>query len=137
MRITTAVTTVILAVSLPAVAVAAPCPKRFPGQAYPWSSEELRKDDTWGKFRIPLDAKGRPTDCRWLAGNAKGDMRFFMCRALIAQGEFKPGMENGVPVPSSVDRLLRLPGRTSKREEAKARKEFFKNNPHERPTCYP
>jgi hypothetical protein len=64
-------------------------------------------------------------------------MRFFMCRALMAQGEFTPAIENGVPVPSSVDSLFRLPGRTSKREEARARKDFFKNNPHERSTCYP
>ena len=123
--------------SMAVSAVAAPCPPRAPGQAYPWSSQELRKDDTWGRFRIHLDAKGRPTDCRLLEGNARGDTRFFMCRALIAQGAFEPQMENGVAVAGSVERTLVLAGRTTRREEARARKEFFKNNPHERPRCYP
>ena len=72
-----------------------------------------------------IDARGRPTRCRIAETNVRrGDLRFYMCNAFMGGAfETEPAMENGVAVPGTIERLVVLPGRNSRREHERARRE--------------
>lgn len=113
------------------------CPKFEPGQFYPWQTSEVMPGDEWAELWIDLDAQGRPKNCRIGKSKLKPESGYFMCRAMMAQGNFEPILKNGVPVEGTVKREMFLSGRQHQRAEAAARKKFFKDNPRERPSCYP
>ena len=119
-------------------AAPAPCPERKPGQAYPWQKADgLLPDDEWAYLYIDLDAKGRPTNCRVGKHKYKPETGFFMCRAMMAQGQFEPVLRDGVPVAGTVTRFFTMAGRTRQKADKLARKQYFAQHPHERPGCYP
>jgi hypothetical protein len=113
------------------------CPPHRPGQAYPWQSAEVMPGDEWADLYIDLDAKGRPTNCRIGKHKLNKESGFWMCRAMTAQGQFEPVMKDGVAVPGTVTRHFFLAGRKHRQIEAAARKQFFKDHPEERSSCYP
>jgi len=99
---------------------------RDPQNYTPWLAEqEIRPGDRWARVRLDIDARGRPTRCRIAETNVRrGDLRFYMCNAFMG-GAFvtEPAMENGVAVPGTIERLVVLPGRNSRREHERARRE--------------
>lgn len=124
-----------LSTGLPA---AEPCPVFKPGQAYPWQKPgQLMVGDQWAYLYIDLDKKGRPKNCRVGKHKYGPEMGFWFCRAMMAQGDFEPIMKDGVAVEGTVTRFLSMPGRRRQREEEAARKQWFKDHPEERPSCYP
>lgn len=118
-------------------AAADQCPEREPGQFYPWQTSEIMPGDEWAELHIDLDAQGRPKNCRVGKNRLKPETGFFMCRAMMAQAKFEPVIKDGVAVEGTVTRKFFLNGRQHQRAEAAARKKFFKDNPNERPSCYP
>lgn len=56
---------------------------------------------------------------------------------MMEQAGFEPVMKNGMAIEGTVTRFMMLPGRQRQREEEAARKQFFKDHPEERPSCYP
>lgn len=120
-----------------AVSAADSCPEFRPGQAYPWQKGELMPGDQWAYLLVDLDAKGRPKDCRVGKHKYKPEMGFWFCRAVLAQGGFEPIMKDGVAVEGTVTRFISMPGRQRQRAEEAARKQWFKDHPEERPSCYP
>jgi hypothetical protein len=118
-------------------AAAEQCPEREPGEFYPWQTSEVMPGDEWAELHIDLDAQGRPKNCRVGKSKLKPETGFFMCRAMMAQGNFEPVTKDGVAVEGTVKRNFFLAGRQHRRVEQEARKKFFKDNPNERPSCYP
>jgi hypothetical protein len=110
-----------------------PCPPRDPGAPYPWQTAEVMKGDLWGQFFIQVDAKGRPTGCRVGEHNMDGDTLWMTCEALKEQ--WRPPEGTAFPTTSKIRMHMRGP-RHRQIEEA-ARKRFFRENPGERPECYP
>jgi hypothetical protein len=126
---------VLSAASLPA---ANPCPVRQPGQAYPWSrSADLMPGDEWAYLYIDVDTKGRPSNCRVGKHQYQPETGFWMCRAMMAQANFEPIMKDGIAIAGTVTRYTMIPGRQRQREDEAARKQFFRDHPDERPSCYP
>lgn len=93
--------------------------------------------DEWAYLHIELDVQGRPKNCRVGKHQYKPETGFWMCRAMMGQGDFKPIIKDGIAVEGSVTRYMTLAGRQRKREEAAARKQWFKDHPEERASCYP
>lgn len=116
---------------------ATPCPELKSGQAYPWQKSELMPGDEWAYLYITLDTKGRPKDCKVGKHKYGPETGFWMCRAMMAQGDFEPIVKDGVAVEGTVTRFMTVAGRQRKREEAAARKQWFKDHPAERSSCYP
>ena len=116
---------------------ATPCPELKPGQAYPWQKSGLMPGDEWAYLHIDLDVKGRPKNCRVGKHQYKPETGFWMCRAMMAQGSFEPIIKDGVAVEGTVMRFMSVAGRQRRRAEAAARKQWFKDHPEERASCYP
>lgn len=119
------------------VSAANPCPVREPGQSYPWQKSGLMPGDEWAYLLIDLDTAGRPKNCRVGKHQYRPETGFWMCRAMMAQGAFEPVMKDGVAVEGTVTRFMTVAGRRRQRAEAAARKQYFKDHPEERPSCYP
>jgi hypothetical protein len=113
------------------------CPSFEPGQYYPWQKEGLMPGDQWAWLYIDVDAHGKPTNCKVGEHKYEPEMGFWMCRAMMAGGDFEPVMKDGVAVAGTVKRYMTVPGRARQRAEAAARKQWFKDHPEERPACYP
>jgi hypothetical protein len=115
------------------------CPSFRPGDAYPWqlSSDKPMPGDQWAWLYIDLDVNGRPKNCKVGEHKYEPEMGFFMCRAVMASGEFEPVIKDGVAVEGTVKRYFTLAGRARKRADEAARKQWFKDHPEERANCYP
>ncbi len=113
------------------------CPKRSPGDSYPWSTQGRMSGDQWAKMDIDIDAQGRVADCRVRASNVDVETRFLMCRAMRRGFQPEPP-ENGAAVgPRTVQASFLLAGPAHRRADEAARKRFFAEHPGERPECYP
>lgn len=121
------------------VFAAANCPDHRPGAYYPWqlSSDKPMPGDQWAWLYIDVDATGKPKNCKVGEHKYEPEMGFWMCRAMMASGEFEPVMKDGVAVDGTVKRYMTVPGRARKRADEVARKQWFKDHPEERPGCYP
>lgn len=115
------------------------CPDHRPGAAYPWQSsmDKPMAGDQWAWLYIDVDATGKPKNCKVGEHKYEPEMGFWMCRAMIASGDFEPVMKDGVAVEGTVKRYMTVAGRARKRADEAARKQWFKDHPEERPTCYP
>jgi hypothetical protein len=114
------------------------CPAFRPGQAYPWQTDEkLMPGDQWAWLFIDLDEQGKPKNCRVGEHKYQPETGFWMCRAMMAQGSFEPVMKDGLAVEGTVKRFMTVAGRQRQRAEEAARKQWFKDHPQERPSCYP
>lgn len=125
-------------VSGPVVA-ADDCPPFRPGQAYPWqlSLDKPMPGDQWAWLHIDLDATGKPKNCRVGEHKYQPETGFWMCRAMMASGDFDPILKDGVAVEGTVKRYMTVAGRARKRADDEARKQWFKDHPEQRPGCYP
>lgn len=129
--------------SLLALAFATPawsadnCPERPPGAPYPWQTNKSYPGDEWAYLLISVDASGKPTDCKIGKHQFKPETGFWMCRAMMAQGDFKPEIKDGVAIATTVTRLFTVPGRARRMAEEKARKQYFRDHPEESSRCYP
>ena len=127
----------ILLSSSSALAAESSCPSFEPGESYPWQTSEIMPGDEWANLYIDLDEKARPTNCKIGKSKLRKETGFWMCRAMMAQGNFEPVMKDGIPVKGTVTRYMFLAGRTHRQADEAARKKFFKEHPEERPGCYP
>lgn len=114
-----------------------PCPVFKPGELYPWQKGPMSSGDRYAEMEVDIDASGKPLKCRIFKSNVDSETRLFMCQAVLAQGRYDPVMKDGAAVPGTVKTTMVMAGPRSRQRAAKARKEFFRNNPQERPSCYP
>ncbi len=112
------------------------CPKLAPGDSYPWQSSEPMPGDFWADMLIDLDAKGKPLRCRIAKGNLKNELGFWFCNALMKDGLYEPILRDGVAVPGTVKRHMRMPGKRRRDADEAARKRYLAAHPEEK-RCYP
>ena len=101
---------------------------RDPQNYEPWLAEQqVRPGDKWARVQLDLDARGRPLRCRIVASNIRrgqNNMRFYVCNAFMGGGfETAPVMRDGVAVPGTIERFIVIPGRNSRDEYQRARRE--------------
>jgi hypothetical protein len=116
------------------------CPSFLPGQLYPWqqqSSDKPMPGDQWAWLYIDVDVNGKPKNCKVGDHKYEPETGFWMCRAVMASGQFEPVKKDGVVVEGTVKRYFTVAGRARKRADEAARKQWFKDHPQERPACYP
>lgn len=103
---------------------------REPGSLEPWQNvDEIRPGDRWMKIRMDVDKKGRPLKCRVLSSNIRSsEQRFWMCNAMMSQWQVRPVMKDGVPIATSVERMMIMPGRATSEEWRKAKKQLKPTN---------
>jgi hypothetical protein len=112
------------------------CPALTPGQSYPWQTNETLPGDFWADMLIDLDAQGKPLRCRIAKGNLKNELGFWFCNALMKDGQYTPVMQDGVAVPGTVRRHMRMPGKRHREADEAARKRYLAAHPDEK-RCYP
>ena len=115
------------------------CPPHLPGAYYPWqlSADKPMPGDQWAWLYIDVDVNGKPKNCRVGEHKYEPETGFFMCRAVMASGQFEPVEKDGVAVEGTVKRYFTSAGRARKRADEAARRQWFKDHPQERPVCYP
>jgi len=118
------------------VAAVSRCPPFTPGQSYPWQSDATMPGDFWADMLIDLDAKGKPLRCRIAKSNLKNELGFWFCNALMKDGAYEPVMQDGVAVPGTVRRHMRMPGKRHREADEAARKRYMAAHPEEK-ECYP
>ena len=124
-------------VAFPVAAQKAPCPAHQAGKGYPWEVSQTMEGDHWADVAVDLDAHGKVSGCRIVRGNLESDEGFYVCRAVLAQGEFDPVMKDGVMIAGSRETHFVLQGMRHLDANESARKKWFAAHPQERPSCYP
>ena len=129
-----------LLVSLSGSAAAAetrPCPKWEAGARYPWQSNEIMRGDKFGWVVMEVDRSGAPASCRIGKNNFLDvETGMFLCK------NYSERWRGPRAAPSDPDRRVftrftLLNGYDHDRADRKARKQWFKDHPEERPECYP
>jgi hypothetical protein len=92
--------------------------------------------DFWADMLIDLDAKGKPLRCRIAKSNLKNELGFWFCNAMMKDGAYTPVMQDGVAVPGTVRRHMRMPGKRGRQADEAARKRYLAAHPGEK-ACYP
>jgi hypothetical protein len=120
-----------------ALAEKTPCPPRTAGQAYPWQDLTPMKGDSRAVVHIDVDQSGRPLRC----GLGKNDIsdpetRFRVCKTYMEDWRAPPA-EPGQPSVRTITTNFTMLGYEHQMADRKARRLWFKQNPHERSECYP
>ena len=125
-------------VSSAALAAGESCPPREAGSSYPWQLRELMPGDKYAWLYLDIDTDGRALDCRIGENNIHDPYtRFLACRAFKEDWRTSPVVENGKPVRSTIKRYFIMLGHKHIAANRKARKQWFRDHPNERPSCYP
>jgi hypothetical protein len=120
-----------------AVAGEAQCPKWEAGARYPWQTSEIMRGDKFGWVIMEVDRYGAPASCRIGKNNFLDvETGMFLCKA------YSERWRGPKAAPSDPDRRVftrfsLLPGYDRTIADRKARRQWFKNRPGERPECYP
>jgi hypothetical protein len=115
-----------------------PCPPGAKTGHFPWLVSELMNGDLYGNVYLNIDAKGRPMKCSMGQTNISRDYdRYLICNAFMEQWRTAPPAEYVKGKPSTEKRSYVSYGPQHQKAEREARKKFFKDNPNERPSCYP
>ena len=113
------------------------CPQREAGAAYPWQNLEPMKGDRYAWVIVDVDRTGRPIRCAIGDNNIPDpDMRFLLCNA--HKGDWRgPAATSGDPDVRTLKRRTTMLGYEHQMADKKARRQWFKDHPDERPECYP
>jgi hypothetical protein len=111
-----------------------PCPKV--GYTYPWVIDELMPGDEYADVNIDINRSGLPLACRIGQTNMEKDNWFWVCNAFMEQFRTKPPVELAKGERTTVQRRFVAYGAAHLKAERKAKKEFFRQHPSERPECY-
>jgi hypothetical protein len=128
---------VVVLVCSPVTAQKAPCPPHRAGAAYPWEISQMMEGDHWADVAVDLDAHGKVSGCRIVRGNLESDEGFYVCRAVLAQGEFDPVMKDGAMIAGSRETHFVLHGMRHEDANEAAKKKWLAAHPQERLSCYP
>ena len=133
------VTLLALAAAVPAAAEDKkdPCPPGAATGYYPWVVKEIMGEDRYAEVYLSIDAKGQPLKCGIGRNNIPGDDKFFVCNAFMTQWKTAPPLGYVKGKASTEKRMFVQYGVPHRKAERKARKQYFKDHPNERPSCYP
>ncbi len=126
-----------LGVGSAAVADAARCPKWERGALYPWQSSEIRPGDHFASLALDVDKTGYPYRCTIVSHNYPDpEQAFWVCKNYRERWRGPPATASD-PDKRTFKRLSLIAGYERLGTERKARKQWFKDHPDERPACYP
>ena len=127
----------VLAASSAAVAETRACPKWEIGARYPWQTTQLMRGDTFGWVIMEVDRFGAPASCRIGRNNFLDvETGMFLCKSYSDRWR-GPKARPSDPDRRVFTRFSLLPGYDRVIAERKARRQWFRDNPGERPACYP
>ena len=126
-----------LTASSAALAEGANCPKWEAGARYPWQSNEIMRDDLFGWVIMDVDRYGAPASCR-IGQNNFLDVETgqFLCKNFSEHWR-GPKASKSDPDRRTFTRFSLINGYEHLRADRKARRQWFKDHPDERPQCYP
>jgi hypothetical protein len=93
--------------------------------------------DEYADVYIDINSSGWPLGCRIGRTNVDKDDQFWVCNAFMEGFRTKPPIELAKGERTTVQRTFISYGDAHQKAERKAKKEFFKQHPSERPECYP
>jgi hypothetical protein len=135
-RLTAAICVTSLFIAASAVARPA-CPPREAGSAYPWQSFQPMRGDQQAVVFIDVDRTGHPLRCAVGKNNIPDpETRFRLCRTFMDDWQ-APAAAPSDPAIRTIKRDFTMLGNDHQLADEKARKQFFKDHPEERPECYP
>ncbi|WP_286774225.1 MULTISPECIES: hypothetical protein [unclassified Sphingomonas] len=115
----------------------AACPDLKPGALYPWQTSEIMTGDQWADVYLDIDERGRADNCRIGKNNVSVDMQAMMCRTLMREYTENPKAINTPAEQGTIKRHFFLAGRTHRKADEMARKQYFATHPDESQGCYP
>ena len=113
------------------------CPRHELGARYPWQSNQIMRGDRYGWVILDVNRYGAPTRCR-IGNNNFLDVEtgMFLCKSFSERWR-APRATASEPDRRKFTRFVLLNGYDHLMADRKARKQWFKANPAERPECYP
>lgn len=100
--------------------------------------DELLPGDFWAWVHLEIDKDGRALGCGIGKTNISSqNTRSNLCRSYVASWKAVPILKDGKPIKTTVRRYTVIMGDKHADAERKARKQFFRDHPNERPECYP
>jgi hypothetical protein len=111
------------------------CPPREKG-SHPWGVDEIMPGDKWAWVHLTIDTDGQPVGCGIGENNMTQGMRSLVCRSYIHNWVATPVIQDGKPVRATIKRYFVAMGLKHEEAELKARKQYFREHPEERPECY-
>ena len=116
---------------------AAPCPRHEPGARYPWQTDEIMRGDKFAWVIMEVDRYGAPASCRIGKNNFLDvETGMFLCKSYSERWR-GPKASASDPDRRTFTRFSLLPGYDRVIAERKARRQWFRDHPGERPQCYP
>jgi hypothetical protein len=114
-----------------------PCPPREAGSAYPWQNFQPIRGDHQAIVFVDVDKTGHPLRCA-LGKNDIPDpeTRFRICRTFLDDWQAPPATPQDPPV-RTIRRDFTMLGNDHQLADQRARKQYLKDHPEERPECYP
>ena len=120
-----------------ALAAPAGCPVHEPGARYPWQSNTIMRGDRFGWVIMDVDRYGAPASCRIGKNNFLDvETGMFLCKNYSERWR-GPKATAADPDRRTFTRFSLLAGYDHLIADRKARKQWFKDHPEERPQCYP
>ena len=113
------------------------CPKWEVGARYPWQSNEIMRGDLFGWVIMDVDRSGAPASCRIGKNNfVDAETGQFLCKNYSERWR-GPKAAGSDPDRRLFTRFSLINGYDHLRADRKARRQWFKDHPAERPQCYP
>ena len=113
------------------------CPAREAGRAYPWQNLDVMPGDNYAWIYVDVDKTGRTLRCRVGETDiADPETKFRLCLAFNEDWRGAPAA-SGDPEVRTIKRHFTMLGYNHQMADQKARKQYFKDHPDDRPECYP
>ena len=126
-----------LAAGSAAAADRANCPKWEAGARYPWQSNTIMRGDRFGWVIMEVDRSGAPASCRNGRHNFLDvETGQFLCKNYTERWR-GPKAAPTDPDRRTFTRFSLLAGYDHLIADRRARKQWFKDHPEQRPECYP
>jgi len=113
------------------------CPTWEAGARYPWQSDTIMRGDKFAWLILDVDRFGAPSRCRIGKNNfVDSEIGIFLCKNY---SEYWRGPRAAASDPDrrTFTRFSLIAGYDHARADRKARRQWFKDHPAERPECYP
>jgi hypothetical protein len=113
------------------------CPPREAGSAYPWQNFQPMRGDQQAVVYVDVDKTGRPLKCALAKNNIPDpETRFRLCKTYMEDWHASAAA-SGEPAIRTIRRDFTMLGNDHQLADQKARKQYFRDHPEERPECYP
>jgi hypothetical protein len=115
----------------------ASCPRHEAGARYPWQSNRIMRGDRFAWVHLDVDRNGYPFRCMIGQNNFPDpEMGVWLCKSYTDRWRTSAAATSE-PATRRMKRYSLIAGYDHHIADRKARRLWFKQNPSERPECYP